>query len=112
MVGKWLMESPERMVMYKGALALWGDSEAQAAIGIADGADEESSAGVAKAKLRIDTRLKLAGKWNQEMYGDKMVNVHVGSVNQIDVSLGDGALALLDKIRSLPALPVTVEGGE
>lgn len=98
LVGKWIAESPERMQVYKGALAIWGDAEAQSTIGIADGASPED---MSVCKLQIDTRLKLAAKWNQEMYGDKVTQVNVGSVNQIDVSLGEGALALLKQIREI-----------
>ena len=101
LMGRWLAESPERMQAYKGALSLWGDEKAQECIGLADGADTEGGAGIAHAKLQIDTRLKLAAKWNQEMYGDKVTQVNVGSVNQIDVSLGEGALALLKQIREI-----------
>jgi hypothetical protein len=31
-----------------------------------------------RAKLMIDTRLRLIGKWNAKAYGDKVTNEHVG----------------------------------
>lgn len=45
---------------------------------IADGADPDA---VNHAKLRIDTRLKVAGKWNRERYGDSDAVLGAGLEN-------------------------------
>ena len=56
LMGKWLNEDDARRAQYDGALALWADAEAQRTLRIADDAED-----VAKAKLQVETRLKLAG---------------------------------------------------
>ena len=96
LVGKWIAESPERMQVYKGALAIWGDAEAQSTIGIADGASPED---MSVCKLQIDTRLKLAAKWNQEMYGDRV---------KVENSLGVGLIADEQVLNSMAALLANV----
>lgn len=75
----WISENEERKVRYAGALQVKAEMIAHATLDIADGSDPEM---VGVSKLQIDTRLKLAGKWNRERYGervsvDKTVNVVV-----------------------------------
>ena len=45
---------------------------AHEALQIADKANENDKAGVMKAKLQVDTRLKLAKAYNRDTYGDKV----------------------------------------
>jgi hypothetical protein len=98
-VGKWLMEDKSRMQAYENALALWADNEAQACMAIADGASPED---VSVAKLQIDTRLKLASKWNAQRYGDN---------RKVEVSGNVGLIAMLASITEdePPAIDVTPE---
>lgn len=70
-LAQWIIEDRERSSRYNAALAIWADSIAQECVSIADGGVEGESHH--RDKLRIDTRLKLAGKWDRGRYGD-----HVG----------------------------------
>lgn len=67
-LAKWIATDPHRLAEFEAALATWADAEAQSCIGIADDADPDD---IAHAKLRIDTRLRLAEKWNRKRYGQK-----------------------------------------
>ena len=59
---------------YRGMMKVKADLMAHETLEIADRADVED---VAVAKLRIDTRFKLARHWHKEMYGDKEAAVKV-----------------------------------
>jgi len=59
---------------YRGMMKVKADLMAHETLEIADRADVED---VAVAKLRIDTRFKLAKHWHKEMYGDKEAAVKV-----------------------------------
>lgn len=69
-LAQWIIESRERTTQYNAALAIWADSIAQECVSIADGGAEGESHH--RDKLRIDTRLKLAGKWDRGRYGDQV----------------------------------------
>jgi len=59
---------------YRGMMRVKADLLAHETLGIADGVDVEQ---VAVAKLRIDTRFKLASKWDKTVYGDEKAAVKV-----------------------------------
>lgn len=59
---------------YRGMMRVKADLLAHETLGIAD---EGSVEDVAHRKLRIDTRLKLASKWDKTMYGDEKAAVRV-----------------------------------
>lgn len=59
---------------YRGMMQVKADLLAHETLEIADRADTED---VALAKLRIDTRFKLAKHWYKELYGDKEAAVKV-----------------------------------
>jgi hypothetical protein len=80
LVAQWIVEDAERVRQYDGALALWADAEAQRCIAVADGATPED---VAVAKLRISTRLSLAGKWDRRRYGEHTKVEHSGTVTSL-----------------------------
>ena len=65
---------------YRGMMRVKADLLAHETLGIAD---EGSVEDVAHRKLRIDTRLKLASKWDKTMYGDEKAAVKVD--NQITI---------------------------
>lgn len=100
-----LSENREWLDRYYRAQEGMADEYVGEVVGIADGTLAED---VQVRRLRIDTRFKVAGKYASSRFGEKSAQVNVQVVNQIDSSLGDGALALLDKIRAV-AVPVTVE---
>jgi hypothetical protein len=71
--------------LYEAALKVRADDLAHEALGISDEQSEVKKddgttfdPNVPRDKLRIDTRLKLASKWDRSRYGDKQdVNVNV-----------------------------------
>lgn len=67
----WLRSSPERWSAYNVALELWGHGLAAEAVSIADGPGPESDdkLTVARDKLRVDTRLKVAAAVAREAFG-------------------------------------------
>jgi hypothetical protein len=84
-VAKWIAMDEVVKGAYEGALAIWGDALAQEAVAIADGADPEF---VPAAKLKVDTRLKLAGKWDRARYGEKTEVKHSGLVPTLVIEIG------------------------
>lgn len=78
-------------------------------------ADEEGKEPADK-RVRIDTRLRLIGKWNAKTYGDKVRHVGGGADEppiRIDMSnLTDEELEALEHIRGKLALPGGDQGGE
>jgi hypothetical protein len=83
-LAEWLIEDRERSEQYNQALQIWSDSLAQESVKIADEGGSEAGE-VQRDKLRIDTRLKLAGKLNRPRYGDAVEHKHTGSVSLIAV---------------------------
>lgn len=91
LVARWIAETPLLKQQYDVALQLHADSIAHEALTIADEQCEvEKKDGstydpdVARDKLRVDTRLKLAGKWDRQRYGER----EPAAVN-VTVNLGD-----------------------
>lgn len=91
-LAEWVIEDRDRADKYNAALKIWADSLAQECVAISD---EQSAVekrdgstfdpDVPRDKLRIETRLKLAGKWNRERYGDSTEVKHTGHVSLISV---------------------------
>ena len=73
-LAEWITEDRDRAAKYSAALAIWADALAQECVDIADhGTDSHH-----RDKLRIETRLRLAGKWDRQRYGDQVAhNVNV-----------------------------------
>lgn len=73
----WITESRERTEQYANAMRIRAEMLAQQTVSIADGAGD-TKAELTKAKLRIDTRLKMAGHLKPDTYGNTSdVNVNV-----------------------------------
>jgi hypothetical protein len=87
-VWKWINADPERKCAYDDAMKAWADELAQETIQIADNPDPKT---VGRDKLRVDTRLKIAAKWDRQRYGEQSqsltVNAGGGSLVQILASL-------------------------
>ena len=101
MVAQWIVENPEIAQAYEGALALWGDALAQETIEIADNADPDM---IQHAKLRVDTRTKLASRLNRNRYGETpqvQINAQSGSLIAI--------LSALPPLRAPEEIDVTPE---
>lgn len=84
LVAQWIAETPGLKAQYDVALQLWGDALAQETVGIADKADRENVPG---AKLAVETRMKLASKWDRDRYGEKVKHEHSGAIVHIDAGL-------------------------
>jgi len=73
----------EHAALYDAALRVRADQLAHEALERADGADEKT---VAPAKLQVDTRLRLAEKWDRQRYGAAK-----------DAASGGGIQVLIDR---------------
>lgn len=106
LVARWIEETPALKAEYELARKSWADRLAQETLKIADdveGADEASH--VSAAKLRVDTRLKLAGKLDRERYGER----DQGNV-RVEINLGNLAqeiAALEQRLGLTPTIDVT-----
>jgi hypothetical protein len=81
-VWRWLCENEDRRSAYDDAMKCWADELAQETVEIADNPDPEA---VGRDKLRVDTRLKIASKWDRDRYGErerKDVAVFVGALTK------------------------------
>jgi hypothetical protein len=86
--------STEHSELYDAALKVLADDLAHEALVKADAATPED---VACAKLSVDTRLKLAGKWDRKRYGEENESRNVAPVTI--------------QIANLRGAPVTVTAG-
>lgn len=101
---------------YDAALRVLTDQMAFDAIKIADAIEgEDESARVAAAKLRVDTRLRTAARWDRERYGERepanvAVIVPLGDlareIRELESKLGIAAPRVID------VAPVKVETEE
>lgn len=85
----WLRESADRWAAYDGALKAKSEVMAHETIDIADASED--------SKLRVDTRLKVAGKWHRERYGER-VQVDKAVTIGVDAGLVGFAGALLERL--------------
>jgi len=99
---KWIVGDVERYRDYMQALEAHVQMLVLETVGIADGASSED---VAVAKLKIDTRLKVAGKLDRERWGER-VKVEAGSVVVLDAGLVGFAGALLERLSRPEERPV------
>jgi hypothetical protein len=83
-LGRVVEESESLQTRYDGALRIAAEKRAHEALEIADDADPES---VSVAKLQVDTRLRVAGKWFRGRYGDS-VQVDVTKRVVLDLKFG------------------------
>lgn len=83
-LAEWITEDVGRAEQYARATRIWIDAEARSTIGIADGA-EATKVGISHAKLKVDTRLRVAGKLHREQYGEaSQVSVQVRDERVLD----------------------------
>ena len=74
---KWMKADPALATAYYDARSIGADAIADDVLNIADNADE-TAVGVAKSRLRVDTRLRLLAKWQPDKYGEKVDVRHQG----------------------------------
>lgn len=80
-VSDWKRANPEFAAAYAEARLTGADAIADDCLQIADDVLADKDA-VARAKLRIDTRLKLLAKWFPTQYGDAVKLSHAGADGQ------------------------------
>jgi hypothetical protein len=102
----WLSNDPDAFAHSARARELGCDALADECIEIAD----DTTLKPDERRIRIDTRLRLIGKWSQR-YGDKLtVNKKTEVTHRYDLdSLSDGELAELERILAHAGAS---EGGE
>lgn len=82
----WLMADAERYGLYDRALAVQAKALVSEAVEIADAGDD-----VARDKLRVDTRFRLAKYHDSKVYGDKVdVNHNVVPVFMVTIATHGG----------------------
>lgn len=100
---RWIEAEPERRSAYDAALRIATEGHAHDCIAIADEQKEAErrdgslyDPDVGRDKLRIETRLKLAGKWDRARYGEVKTD--------INVNIGGSLIAVLSSIDAAPAV--------
>ena len=68
--GRWVDADPELAIAYARARDVGADAIATQALTLADGVAVHGES-IQKAKLQIETRLKLLAKWNPKLYGEQ-----------------------------------------
>lgn len=112
-VYSWLEADSEFARRFHGARARGIHALAEECLEIADKAAKDPTE-VADKRLRIDTRLRLAGKWLPSIYGDKVDVNHSGEVvTRHDLSAyTDDELGALEKLIEKASNPTPNPGGE
>lgn len=98
----WIQADEGRTAQYDAALKARAQMLAFEALEVVDGADPDT---VGVAKLRSETRLRVAGKWDRGRYGDSSEVKHSGAI-------GMNLMAVLASLpragaeKEVPAVPV------
>lgn len=96
-VMRWEQDNPEFRQLSARAKQNGTHFLADDALRIAD----DETIDTQRAKLMIDTRLRLIGKWNAKAYGDKVEMEHSGSIQTTtDEQLDAKLQALMAKVRA------------
>jgi hypothetical protein len=100
---------PERMARYEFALKGLADSYVVESVGMADATDPDE---VALGKLRVDTRLKVAGVLDRKRFGTEKAGAAAGTGSLvIDAALTFAASELLARIQA-PMVPRVIDAGD
>jgi hypothetical protein len=100
---QWITEDRERAEQYSLALKFAADSFAHECVPLADGVSKPED--VPAAKLQIDTRLRVAGKWDRNRYGEQTKIEHGGSLSLISVLSSIPRGEVFENEVPAPALP-------
>lgn len=94
-VYNWLEDDGEFAAQFRAARARGVHALAEECIGISDEPSKDAVAAADK-RIRIDTRLRLAGKWLPSIYGDKTAHIGgapddppINTVAQVIISIPD-----------------------
>ena len=110
-VATWVAEDEGRVKAYEAASRIWVDGLARETVAIADKAED-----VPAAKLKVDTRFRIAGKLHREVYGEVVrQEVVLDPFTEMLRRVSERRLAALREtqrpaervVEALPALPVT-----
>jgi hypothetical protein len=105
----WMGAEPERMARYEFALKGLADSYVVESVGMADATDPDE---VALGKLRVDTRLKVAGVLDRKRFGTEKAGAAAGTGSLvIDAALTFAASELLARIQA-PMAPRVIDAGD
>jgi len=121
LLGAWILEEPERLARYEGALKWVADDYVHEAKGIAstpqmgeirkirsDGSEEVTHEDMlGHRKLQVDTNLKIAQVWDRKRFGTEKVSHGAPMSIHIDAGLIGAASELLARIRGPVELDVT-----
>lgn len=102
LLGDFLTEVPERLERYRRAQIWLADGYVAEAVGIAD----EENPDVVRDKLRVDTRLRVAAKYDRARFGDEKMQVGMGAPT-INFVMADGMSVTV----SVPDAPRVIEMG-
>jgi hypothetical protein len=92
--------TPELRARYDAVLVALADKAVHEAVEISDAVEgSENPSEVAAAKLRAEIRLKVAGKWDSERYGERSGPDSAGRNPAVDVALLGTATELLRAAR-------------
>lgn len=84
----WVRADAERSAGYDRAQAVSAEIYVQECVPIADELDVDPQ----QKKVRIDTRLKIAGKWDKRKYGEQSgVSINLGSNSLVAILSGMGS---------------------
>ncbi len=106
--GRWVDADPELAIAYARARDVGADAIATQALTLADGVAVHGES-IQKAKLQIETRLKLLAKWNPKKYGDKSA-VDIG--NKEGEKLQVESTVAPDQLAALAAALITKPEGK
>ena len=86
-VARWIANDPQRNEALENVFKIRAEDLHEESLEIADEAKgAKDGTGVASAKLRVDTRMKLAQRWNRAKYGEQpnlQINAQGGSLISI-----------------------------
>jgi hypothetical protein len=106
-VMSWIDAVPARVAAYERAKRIWADIAVQECTPISDEATPET---VQVGRLRVETRMKVAGMYDRDRFGQKQATAVTNNTVILSDSTAAAAAALLK--RMAPAIEVDVTPGE
>lgn len=121
LLGAWILEEPERLARYEQALKWVADDMVSSTVAIADDGENDTYVDengnrkvdtdvIARSKLRVDTRLKVAGVLDRKRFGTEKAAGSAPLTLVFDAGLVGAASELLGRIRGRE-IDVTPEAG-
>jgi transcriptional regulator with XRE-family HTH domain len=115
-LARWLNANQERKQLLSESRAHASDGLAEEMLTIADEAANAGAAHeVAAAKLRIETRARIAGVWNREKYGEQkagQVVVNIGALHLDALRQASQALHVAEERPQLGSVAAALQSSE